>query len=96
LLYGGIRHGGEFLVQSSNQQEELPESNLQAHQFNILPRIIRKREGFVQIQAVWMKTAQLAIQVTHLGFATDTNTSVYVVYNQATDKLLTTNQLVFN
>jgi hypothetical protein len=42
------------------------------------------------------KTAQLAIQVTHLGFSTDTNTSVYVVYNQATDKLLTTNQLVFN
>jgi hypothetical protein len=42
------------------------------------------------------KTALRTIQVIHLGFATDTNTSVYVVYNQATDKLLTTNQLVFD
>jgi hypothetical protein len=37
------------------------------------------------------KIAPRAIQVIHLGFATDTNTSAYVVYNPATDKLLTTN-----
>jgi hypothetical protein len=42
------------------------------------------------------KTVPRAIQVIHLGFATDTNTSAYVVYNPATDKLLTTNQLVFD
>ncbi len=29
-----------------------------------------------------------------MAFATDTKTSAYVVYNPATDKLLTTNQLV--
>ncbi len=42
------------------------------------------------------KTAPRAIQVIHLGFAMDTNTSAYVVYKLATDKLLTTNQLVFD
>ena len=42
------------------------------------------------------KTAPRAVQVINLGFATDTNTSAYVVYNPATDKLLTTNQLVFD
>jgi hypothetical protein len=44
------------------------------------------------------KTAPRAIQVIHHGFqvATGTNTSAYVVYNPATDKLLTTNQLVFD
>jgi hypothetical protein len=42
------------------------------------------------------ETASRATQVIYLGFATDTNTSAYVVYNPATDKLLTTNQLVFD
>ncbi len=41
------------------------------------------------------ETVEHAIEVINFGFATDTNTSAYVVYNQATDKLLTTNQLVF-
>jgi hypothetical protein len=42
------------------------------------------------------KTAPRATQVIYLGFATDTNTRTYVVYNPATDKLLTKNQLVFD
>jgi hypothetical protein len=44
------------------------------------------------------KTAPHATQVIHLGFATDTraNTNLYVVYKPATDKLLTTNQLVYD
>jgi hypothetical protein len=42
------------------------------------------------------KTAQRAEEVIKPGFATDTNTSAYVVYKLATDKLQTTNQLVFD
>ncbi len=42
------------------------------------------------------KTAPFALQVINLSFATDTNTSAYVACNQATDKFLTTNQLVFD
>jgi hypothetical protein len=48
-----------FKLQSSNQREELPERHgfLQvAHQFNTLSRTIRKREGCVPIQAVWMSS----------------------------------------
>ncbi len=41
-------------------------------------------------------TAPRATQVIHLGFATDANTSAYVVYNTAMDKILSTNQLVFD
>jgi hypothetical protein len=42
------------------------------------------------------KTAPRAVEVINLGFATDFNTSSYVVYDPALDKLRTTNQLTFD
>ena len=42
------------------------------------------------------KTAPRTVEVINLGFATDYNTSSYVVYDPALDKLRTTNQLTFD
>ncbi len=52
--------------------------------------------AYMHVHKVRSEKGKTAPRAVNLGFSTDTDVSVYVVYNPLTDKLQTTNQLVFD